>query len=441
MAIVSAISRLANYMTKWLQLAPAQSLLHLLKWLAIGCAIGILTGTSSAVLLATLEWGTAWRESHLWILLLLPLGGLASGLIYYYLGSSVEAGNNLLLEEIHDPHTVIPLRMAPLVLLGTTISHVFGASVGREGTAVQMGAALADRLAQILRLQAKDRRLVMMAGISGGFAAVFGTPLAGMLFGLEVLSFGKFRYDGLFVCAIAAMIGDRITIAWGLHHTAYKISIVPELTIWRLLTAIVAGMIFGLTAWLFATLTHQINTYFKTKISYPPLRPFVGGILVAIAIQLVSTTKYIGLGIPTIVSAFHTQLPPWDFAAKIGFTALSLGAGFKGGEVTPLFYIGAALGNALAPLTILPAPLLAGMGFVAVFAGAANTPLASTLMAIELFGAPVGIYAGIACICSYICSGHTGIYRAQRVGVSKYTERQHHEGKSIAEIEVDRHLP
>jgi H+/Cl- antiporter ClcA len=427
----------ANYMTEWWQLEPTQALRHLLQWFAIGCTIGILTGTSSALLLAALEWATAWRESHWWISLLLPLGGLASGLIYHYWGKSVEAGNNLLLEEIHDPQAIIPLRMAPLVLLGTTISHVFGASAGREGTAVQMGAALADRLAQILRLQAKDRRLVLMAGISGGFASVFGTPLAGMLFGLEVLAFGKFRYDGLFVCAIAAIIGDRVTLAWGLHHTVYQISIVPELTIWGLLTAIVTGVIFGLTAWIFATLTHQISSYFKAKISYPPFRPLLGGVLVAIAIQLLGTTKYIGLGIPTIVSAFNTQLPPWDFAAKIGFTALSLGAGFKGGEVTPLFYIGATLGNAIAPLTILPTPLLAGMGFVAVFAGAANTPLASTLMAIELFGAPVGIYAGIACICSYLCSGHMGIYRSQRVGVSKYAALKHHEGKSIAGIEIE----
>jgi H+/Cl- antiporter ClcA len=145
----------------------------------------------------------------------------------------------------------------------------------------------------------------------------------------------------------------------------------------------------------------------------------IGGILVLSAIKLVGTTKYIGLGIPSIVSAFHTQLPPWDFVAKIGFTALSLGAGFKGGEVTPLFYIGATLGNAIAPILALPAPLLAGMGFVSVFAGAANTPLTGTLMAIELFGVPAGIYAGIACIVSYLCSGHTGIYRSQRVGSKK----------------------
>ncbi|PSB56104.1 voltage-gated chloride channel family protein [Chamaesiphon polymorphus] len=425
-------------MNKWLRLEPVQAVPYLLKWLAIGCTIGILTGTSSAALLAALDWATQWRESHRWILFLLPLGGLSSGLIYHYLGSSVEAGNNLLLEEIHDPRSIVPLRMAPLVLLGTTIAHLLGASVGREGTAVQMGASLADSSMQVFRLHGADRRIILMAGISGGVASVFGTPLAGMVFGLEVLAFGHFRYDGLFPCAIAAIIGDRVTLAWGRQHTVYQIPNVPELTIWGLISTIIAGTIFGLTAMVFATLTHRISAYFKAKISYPPLRPFIGGIIIAIAIQILGTTKYIGLGIPTIVSAFNTQLPPWDFAAKIGFTALSLGSGFKGGEVTPLFYIGATLGNALAPLTNLPAPLLAGMGFVGVFAGAANTPLASTLMAIDLFGANVGIYAAIACICSYLCSGHAGIYRAQRVGLSKYAALKHHEGKSIAGIEIDR---
>jgi H+/Cl- antiporter ClcA len=413
-------------MRKWVQLEQTQAIPSLIKWLFIGWIIGILTGTSSAALLAALDWATGWRESHAWIVLLLPVGGWLSGLIYHYWGRSVEAGNNLLLEEIHHPQTIIPLRMAPLVLVGTTIAHLFGASVGREGTAVQMGTAIVDRLTPIFRLHGADRRILLMAGISGGFASVFGTPLAGMVFGLEVLAVGKFRYDGLFACLIAAIVGDRITLGWGLHHQLYQIPIVPALTMFGLLQAIVAGAIFGLTAMVFATLTHGISDYFKAKISYPPLRPVIGGILISISIQLVGTTQYIGLGIPTIVSAFSTQLSPWDFAAKIGFTALSLGAGFKGGEVTPLFYIGATLGNGISPILALPAPLLAGMGFVGVFAGAANTPLTATLMAIELFGVSAGSYAGIACIVSYFCSGHTGIYRSQRVGVAKY-HRQYQE--------------
>jgi H+/Cl- antiporter ClcA len=414
-------------MGKWLQLPGRESVVanwlgaiaNLVKWLSISVTIGILTGTSSAVLLATLDWATGWREAHSWMLMLLPVGGLLSGLIYHYLGKSVEAGNNLLLEEIHDPQQVIPWQMTPLVFVGTTIAHLFGASIGREGTAVQMGVAIVDRLTPLFRLNNSDRRIVLMAGISSGFAAVFGTPLAGMIFGLEVLTIGRFRHDGIFPCLIAAIVGDRITLAWGLHHQVYLVPIVPPLTIWGILTAIVAGIAFGLTAGVFATLSHQISDYFKAKISYPPLRPFIGGGLVAIAIQLVGTTKYIGLGIPTIVSAFDAQVSPWDFLAKIGFTTLSLGSGFKGGEVTPLFYIGATLGNAISAILPLPAPLLAGMGFVGVFAGAANTPIAATLIAIELFGSSVGSYAGIACVVSYLCSGQRGIYRAQRAGQEK----------------------
>jgi H+/Cl- antiporter ClcA len=419
--------RSRKHMRKWLRLLGCDSVVanllraiaDLVKWLSISVTIGILAGTSSAALLAALDWATGWREAHSWLLLLLPVGGLLSGLLYYYLGKSVEAGNNLLLEQIHDPNQVIPWQMAPLVLVGTTIAHLFGASVGREGTAVQMGVAIVDRLTPLLRLSDADRRIVLMAGISGSFAAVFGTPLAGMVFGLEVLAIGRFRHDGIFPCLIAAIVGDRITLAWGLHHQVYRVPIVPVLTIGGILGAIIAGITFGLTARLFATLSHQISDYFKEKISYPLLRPVIGGGLVSIAIQLVGTTKYIGLGTPTIVSAFQTQVSPWDFLAKIGFTTLSLGSGFKGGEVTPLFYIGATLGSAISAILPLPTPLLAGMGFVGVFAGAANTPLAGTLIAIELFGSSTGSYAGIACVVSYLCSGHSGIYRAQRVGQEK----------------------
>ena len=409
-------------MGKWTQFLNRHSvganwlgaIFNLVKWLSISVTIGIITGTSSAALLRTLDWATESRQAHSWLLLLLPVGGLVSGLIYYYLGRSVESGNNLLLEQIHDPQQIIPWQMAPLVFVGTTIAHLVGASVGREGTAVQMGVAIVDRLTPLLRLDVGDRKILLMAGISGGFAAVFGTPLAGMVFGLEVLTVGRFRHDGIFPCLMAALIGDRITLAWGLDHQVYRVPIVPPLTIWGIITAIVAGIAFGLTARVFATLSHQISDYFKMKISYPPLRPLIGGGLVAISIQFVGTTKYIGLGIPTIATAFQTQVSPWDFLAKIGFTTLSLGSGFKGGEVTPLFYIGATLGSAMSAILPLPTPLLAGMGFVGVFAGAANTPLAATLIAIELFGSSVASYAGIACVVSYLCSGQSGIYRAQR---------------------------
>ncbi|MEG5038545.1 MULTISPECIES: voltage-gated chloride channel family protein [unclassified Microcoleus] len=421
------------------QLEQFTVILQLSKWFIISCIVGMLSGLGSAALLASLEWATNWRESHLWAIALLPLGGFFSGWIYHKYGKKVEAGNNLLLEKIHHPQSIIPLRMAPMVLLGTNLTHLFGGSAGREGTALQIAASLADQLTKIFDFKPRERRTLLMAGISGGFASVFGTPLAGTIFGLEVLAIGTINHNALFPCLVAAVVGDRITLNLGLHHTPYRHApLVPSITPMGLVYAIIAGIIFGIIAMIFAKLTHQISHFFKAQISYPPLRPAIGGVIVALTVWAIGSTKYIGLGIPTIVDAFYTQLPPWDFAAKIGLTALTLGAGFKGGEVTPLFFIGATLGNALSLILGLPAPLLAGMGFVGVFGGAANTPIAATLMGIELFGLESGVFVAIACVMSYLFSGDAGIYSSQRLGAGKYhfmpTKKGQKSEKSAQEI-------
>ncbi len=403
-----------------------------------------MAGTASALLLVSLEYATRLRENHVWLILLLAPAGWLVGLLYEHFGASVVGGNNLILEQTHDPTATIPIRMTPLILLGTFLTHVFGGSAGREGTAIQTGASLADQLARPFRLTPHDRRILLMAGISAGFGSVFGTPLAGAVFGIEVLAIGKLTYDAIAPCFMAAFVGDLVTKAWGVHHTIYRVTEAPPMTIGGVVYAMIAGIAFGLMAMAFANLTHAIGHLGRKYIASAPLRPVAGGLVVTVAVFGIGTAhtlKYLGLGIPTILAAFDSKLPVYDFAAKTLFTAVTLGSGFKGGEVTPLFYIGATLGNALSHLLPLPPSLLAGMGFVAVFAGAANTPLASTLMAVELFGAEAGAYAGIACVISYLFSGHAGIYHAQLVGRSKHLSNVAEEGLSLALVAKMRDRP
>jgi H+/Cl- antiporter ClcA len=387
------------------------------KWLGVAALVGAVAGSASAAFLWALKFVTDWREAHVWVIALLPFAAFAIGWIYHSFGKSIEAGHDLIVDEIHDPNKSIPLRMAPLILFSTVVTHLFGGSVGREGTAIQMGGSLADQLTKPLGLGSGDRRILLMAGISAGFGSVFGTPLAGAIFGLEVLAVGSLRYEAIFPCFAASIIGDRVTRAWGIRHEPYALVSIPEIHATGLFVAICAGMVFGLTALAFKESTHRLQKQLKKKVSYAPLRSLLGGVVVAVGVWALGTTKYVGLGIPTISNSFTSVLPASDFFGKFVFTVVSLGTGMKGGEVTPLFFIGATLGNALGRVLPLSGSLLAAMGFVGVFAGAANTPLATTVMAMEIFGSGVGVYAAIACVVSYLFSGYSGIYRSQRIVV------------------------
>ena len=381
---------------------------------------GIFSGSASAFFLVSLEWVTQFREHYNWIIWLLPIGGLCIGLLYYYYGEDVVKGNNLLLEEYENPRKTIPLKMVPLVLIGTLITHLVGGSAGREGTAVQMGGAIADQFKEVFKLTNADRKTLIILGISAGFASIFGTPLAGALFALEVLYFSKINLKSIVLSFLVAYLAYFTVEFWQVKHTHYNIPVVPSISWINLGWIIIVAVLFGLASMLFSRTTHFWGSLFSKTIPYAPLRPFVGGLILAITIYFIGTTKYIGLGIPTIVDSFSTPSAFYDFLLKILFTGFTLGAGFKGGEVTPLFFVGATLGSALSLVVPLPIALLAGMGFVAVFSGATHTPLACTVMGIELFGLESGLFIGIACLVAYFSSGSIGIYNAQIVKGAKY---------------------
>ncbi|SEU21656.1 chloride channel protein [Stigmatella erecta] len=400
---------------------PRQSLRALAQWVVLGTLVGAVCGVASAGFLFLLEEATATREHHAWLVYALPGAGLAVGALYARWGASIRGGNNLILDTVHEGDRQVPLRMAPLVLLGTVLTHLFGGSAGREGTAVQMGGSLADAIAHRFRVSPDTRRELLAAGIAGGFGSVFGTPIAGAVFGLEVLVVGRLGYEALLPALIASVVGDLTTRGLGIVHTAYPAPGVLPLTGGVLAKWLVFAVAVAAVAVLFVEGTHRLKQALEGRIPALPWRMAAGGLAVVGLWQLAGTDMYLGLGVPTLVRAFvDPSLPVSAFAWKLVFTAVTLGAGFLGGEVTPLFFIGAALGNVLARLLGLPLDLGAAVGMAALFAAAANTPLALSIMAVELVGASVLPHVAIVATGAYLLTGHRGIYPAQRIARLKY---------------------
>lgn len=407
---------------------------------ALAAIIGAASGFASALFLHSLSWATDAQTDHPWLLFGLPFAGAFIAWAYAGFGKSAAGGNNLLLDQIHAADETerapnrVPLRMFPLVLVATVLTHLFGGSAGREGTAVQMGGAIAGWLGRTLKIANSHLRILLMCGIAGGFASVFGTPLAGTIFAMEVLALGGMRYDALIPCLIAAVSGDLILRATGVQHAHYVVAEgFPDLSWHVVLVVTIAGIAFGLASLLFAEATATIEQWSKRLVGNPVLRTFLGGGVVILVTLAFGTREYNGLSLPLLKACFSGDaVPTWSFLAKLFLTALTLGVGFKGGEVTPLFVIGATLGVTLSgPLDMAPSTL-AALGFVAVFAAAANTPIACVVMGAELFGGSGVILFGLAVFIAYTISGHRGIYHAQRILVDKHLRPRHpHIGISL----------
>jgi H+/Cl- antiporter ClcA len=338
--------------------------------------------------------------------------GFIIGYTYHFYGDEANKGNNQLIEAHHQAQTVVPLKMAPLVFIGTLLTHLGGGSAGREGTAVQMGGAIAAPFAKWFQLNQEERKTIIIMGVSAGFAAVFGTPLAGAIFALEIMGLRYIRWQSVIPSIFAAYIAHLVCLQWDIQHSIYIVNIIPEISFKNIIWSLGAGFIFGLTTLLYS-LSNQFFENLFAKINYKLLIPFIGGIIVAAIVVLFDAKKFIGLGIPEMMNAFNTPAGHYDFIIKLLLTSLTLSVGFKGGEVTPLFFIGATLGSAMYFFIPLPLAILAAMGLVAVFAGATHCIIASIVLGIELFGAKAGIYIGITSIVAYFCSGTKSIYSAK----------------------------
>lgn len=410
---------------------------HLFRWMAMAIPVAVVIGSVVAFFLWLLNAAIHYRFHHPWLLFLLPAAGLLIHFIYQTVGRSSEKGNNLIIEQIHEEGGGIPKKMTPVILFTTIITHLFGGSAGREGTAVQIGGSIAAMFGRWFGLNGTDMRLILTAGVAAGFGAVFGTPVTGAIFAMEVLTVGRIKYDALLPSLIAAVVGSVTVNAWHVSHTHYHIADFSQpagavsgylhFDLLLLGKVIISSAVFGLASFLFAGMVHEIKGLCLRLFKYKWMIPVLGGLVIIGLTFLNGKPDYLSLGIDpehagaiTIPSAFNAGgADTWSWLWKTIYTSITLATGFKGGEVTPLFYIGATLGNTLSVLLNAPVGLFAALGFIAVFAGATNTPLACTFMGVELFGGEHAVLFAVACFTAYFFSGNSGIYSAQKIAVPK----------------------
>ena len=386
----------------------------LVKWLILGCTVGTLVGTVGSLFAHVLLYVNNFRAAHPMIVLGLPLGGLLIVALYRGSKNTGDRGTNTVISSIHSG-IKIPFRMAPLIFISTAITHLFGGSAGREGAALQLGGSIAGKLSSAFRMSDKSQRVMIMCGMSAGFSALFGTPLAATVFAMEVVSVGIMHYSALFPCVSAALVAHFIARAFRVPPEVFPVecaAITPGGFFKILLFAALAGLV----SILFCVILHQADHLYSKSIKHPYIRIIVAGVLV-IALSFLFGSEYLGSGMGIIEHIFHHReaAVPYAFLLKMIFTALTLGGGFKGGEIVPSLTIGAAFGSCAAALLGMPLELVAACGMVGVFCGVTNSPIASLLLAFELFGFSAMPYYLITVAVSYMISGRYSLYHEQQM--------------------------
>lgn len=387
------------------------------KWLAIAAVTGAVSGLVGSAFYASVASATALRETHGWLLWLLPAAGAAIALLYR-LTKLDGLGTDAIIDAIHAGRKISPL-LVPVIFVSTAATHLFGGSAGREGAALQIGGSLGQNIAKLFRLDDKDMRLATLCGMSALFSALFGTPLTATIFALEVISVGELYYAGLVPCLASSLAAFAVTRLFNIAPTHFDVA-APALTAGLLWRVAILGVICALMSVVLCETMHRSEKLTKKLVPDSILRAVMGGCVIIALTFLLGTTDYNGAGTQVIALAVEGgQARPWDFALKLLFTAVTLSSGFKGGEMVPTFFIGSTLGCALGPVLGIPAGFAAAVGLAAVFCGAVNCPVAATILAIELFGADGAIYFAVAIAISYMLSGYTGLYRSQKIIYSK----------------------
>lgn len=388
------------------------------KWILIAGTVGIISGGVGTLFRVAVEYANVLWHQNRWLTCLLPLGGLMIIGLYKACGMTAAIGTDRIIDSVRTEEKV-PVRLGPLIFISTAVTHLLGGSAGREGAALQIGGSIGTHVGRLFHLDEKDMSLVVLSGMSGVFAALFGTPLTSVFFALEVISVGVIYYSGLVPCLVSALVAYRISSFFGFDLEIEMVLDIPGFEIWTVLRIAALGVCCALLSIVYIFSMDRIDDFFEILFKNPYIRIFVGGLILVGLSFLFPSGNYNGSGMSIIFQALEGDTDWWTFLVKILFTAVTLGCGFKGGEIVPTFFIGAAMGCWAGGLLGLDPGFAAAVGLIATFCGVVNSPVASIILGVELFGAEGLLFFGIACSISYMLSGYYGLYGSQKIMYSK----------------------
>lgn len=390
-----------------------------IKWVIFALITGLVVGSIATMFHFSISIATMVREKNPWIIFLLPIGGLIIVRCYRMVKDEKELSTNSVLSAIHS-NEKLPLKMAPLIFISTVITHLFGGSAGREGAALQLGGSIGNGLGALFHFDDNDKHIMIMCGMSAAFSALFGTPMAAAIFSMEVISVGIMQYSALVPCVIASLSAFSVAQAFGVGQELFLVEWVPNFTFFSAAKVSILAVLCAVLSIAFCVLLHQTEHLYKKLFKNPYLRVFVGGCLIIVLTLLVGDQTYNGTGMHVIEEAMEGNVVPYAFLLKMLFTALTIGAGYKGGEIIPSLFIGATFGCLFGNVIGFAPDLCAAIGMVSLFCGVTNCPITSLLISFELFGYEGMPYYLLAVAFSYMLSGYYGLYSSQRIMYSKY---------------------